>query len=190
MGALSDVLDVIEQLADDPRGVTDARLRKVVRAATGGLPVGLFAASDFANQMADFVRRSSSTRLMSVAAVIFAQIEGRIAAEARRVGVERLRDPAVLPGLVKPALRQYDPMLNDIAGNPFRPVEWQPAWQTADVVGVARGIYDDRAFDRLPVLADALMDAGCADEQVLSHCSSAGPHVRGCWVVDLALGKS
>jgi hypothetical protein len=127
---------------------------------------------------------------MSVAAVIFAQIEGRIAAEARRVGVERLRDPAVLPGLVKPALRQYDPMLNDIAGNPFRPVEWQPAWQTADVVGVARGIYDDRAFDRLPVLADALMDAGCADEQVLSHCSSAGPHVRGCWVVDLALGKS
>ena len=61
------------------------------------------------------------------------------------------------------------------------------AGASADVVGLARTIYADRAFDRLPLLADALMDAGCADEQVLGHCREAGPHARGCWVVDMIL---
>jgi hypothetical protein len=79
--------------------------------------------------------------------------------------------------------------LRCLLGNPFRPVVFDPRWRTADAVGLARGIYEERAFDRLPLLADALMDAGCADEQVLSHCRSEGPHVRGCWVVDLVLGK-
>ena len=80
-------------------------------------------------------------------------------------------------------------MVRDIFGNPFRPVEFDPRWRTSDVLGLARAIYDDRAFDRLPILADALMDAGCADEQVLAHCREPGQHVRGCWVVDLVLGK-
>jgi hypothetical protein len=80
-------------------------------------------------------------------------------------------------------------LLRDIFGNPFRPVSFDPRWRTTDVRALARSIYEDRAFGRLPVLADALMDAGCADEQVLGHCRSEGPHVRGCWVVDLALGK-
>jgi hypothetical protein len=79
--------------------------------------------------------------------------------------------------------------VRDIFGNPFRPIAFDPRWRTADAVGLARGIYDDRAFDRLPLLADALMDAGCADEQVVGHCRSEGPHVRGCWVVDLVIGK-
>ena len=80
--------------------------------------------------------------------------------------------------------------LRDIVGNPFRPVALDPAWRTEAVVGLAAGIYADRAFDRLPVLADALEDAGCADADMLSHCRGPGPHVRGCWVVDLLLGKS
>ena len=72
---------------------------------------------------------------------------------------------------------------------PFRPVALDPRWRTADVLGLARGIYEDRAFDRLSLLADALMDAGCEEEQLLAHCRSEGPHVRGCWVVDLVLDK-
>lgn len=76
-----------------------------------------------------------------------------------------------------------------IFGNPFRPVAFDPRWRTADVTALARGIYEDRAFDRLPLLADALMDAGCDHEEILAHCRSEGPHVRGCWVVDLVLGK-
>ena len=85
--------------------------------------------------------------------------------------------------------RPHAPVIQCVFGNPFRPVAFDPHWRTADTVGLARGIYEDRAFDRLPLLADALMDAGCADEQVLGHCRSDGPHVRGCWVVDLVLGK-
>lgn len=80
-------------------------------------------------------------------------------------------------------------LMREIAGNPFRPAAWDGRWRTADVVGLARGIYEGRAFERLPLLADALMDAGCADEAPLGHCRSAGPHLRGCWVVDWVLGR-
>ena len=64
-----------------------------------------------------------------------------------------------------------------------------PSWLTSAVVGLARGVYADRAFDMLPILADAIQDAGCEDEHLLGHCRRPGPHVRGCWAVDLLLGK-
>ena len=81
-------------------------------------------------------------------------------------------------------------LLRDIFGNPFRPVAVDPAWLTETAVGIARGIYEDRAFERMPILADALQDAGCEDAEVLSHCREPGTHVRGCWVVELMLGRS
>jgi hypothetical protein len=82
-------------------------------------------------------------------------------------------------------------LLREIAGNPFRPVPFEPSWRTTDVMLLARGIYVDRAFDRMPILADALQDAGCDNDTVLTHCrDTALMHVRGCWVVDLVLGKS
>jgi hypothetical protein len=65
----------------------------------------------------------------------------------------------------------------------------KPRWLTANVKDLVKTIYEERAFERLPILADALMDAGCADEVILGHCRSKGPHVRGCWAVDLILGK-
>jgi hypothetical protein len=80
-------------------------------------------------------------------------------------------------------------LTHDVFGNPFHPVAFDPRWRTSDVFGLARAIYDDKAFDRMPILADALMDAGCAEEQVLGHCRGNGAHVRGCWVVDLVLEK-
>ncbi len=81
-------------------------------------------------------------------------------------------------------------LLRDIFGNPFRPVALDPDWLTSDVLLLAGGIYEERAFDRMPILADALQDAGCTNEDVLTHCRGANPpHVRGCWVVDLLLGK-
>ena len=80
-------------------------------------------------------------------------------------------------------------LLRDIFGNPFRSVEFQLEWFTADVLALARGIYADRAFDRMPILADALQDAGCDDDDILNHCREAREHARGCWVVDLLLGK-
>jgi hypothetical protein len=80
-------------------------------------------------------------------------------------------------------------LLSDIFGNPFRPVALNPAWRTANVTALAESIYTDRAFDRLPILADALEDAGCDNAEILNHCRAGGVHVRGCWVVDLVLGK-
>jgi len=80
-------------------------------------------------------------------------------------------------------------LIRDVAGNPFRPAAFDPRWRTADTVGLARGVYEDRASERMPILADALMDAGCEDEQIIGHCRGEGPHVRGCWVVDFVLGK-
>ncbi len=83
-------------------------------------------------------------------------------------------------------------LLRDCLGNPFCPVSIDPAWlmwKEGAIRKLAQAIYDDRAFDRMPTLADALEEAGCDNANILEHCRSGGPHVRGCWVVDLLLGK-
>ncbi len=84
---------------------------------------------------------------------------------------------------------QYQLLCCLIGPLPARPVALDPAWLTSSVVGVAHAIHDARAFDDLPILADALQDVGCDDAGVLGHCRGGGPHARGCWVVDLVLGK-
>jgi hypothetical protein len=71
----------------------------------------------------------------------------------------------------------------------FRLAALDPAWRTPTVRKLAEAIYEERAFDRLPILADALEEAGCNDAGVLGHCRGPGPHARGCWVTDLVLGK-
>ena len=81
-------------------------------------------------------------------------------------------------------------LLRDIIGNLFRPVSLDPAWLTPNVLELAQSIYDERAFDRMPVLADTLEEAGCDNADILNHCRGPGPHVRGDWVIDLVLGKS
>ena len=81
-------------------------------------------------------------------------------------------------------------LIRDIFGNPFQPVAFDPSWRTSIAVGLARTMYDSRDFAAMPILADALEEAGCDNADVLTHCRGPGPHVRGCWVVDLVLGKS
>jgi hypothetical protein len=84
-------------------------------------------------------------------------------------------------------------LLHEIFGNPFRPAALDPswlAWHDGAVRKMARAIYDERRFADLPILADALEDAGCAEAAILAHCREPGEHVRGCWVVDLLLGKA
>ena len=78
-------------------------------------------------------------------------------------------------------------VLRDIFGNPFRPVTPDPAWLTDDVRTIARQMYNSRDFSRMAMLAVALQDAGCDNEDILTHCRGPGPHVRGCWVVDAVL---
>ncbi len=80
-------------------------------------------------------------------------------------------------------------VVRDIFGNPFQPVAFASEWRTGTAVPLARQMYESRDFSAMPILADALQDAGCDNNDVLTHCRSAGPHVRGCWVADLVLGK-
>jgi hypothetical protein len=89
--------------------------------------------------------------------------------------------------------RQCD-ILRDLFGNPFRPVgalEIEPERTSSDVVALAHTIYEDRTFNLFPILADALQDAGCDYPYVLDHCRDPNlTHYRGCWVLDLILGRS
>jgi hypothetical protein len=83
-------------------------------------------------------------------------------------------------------------LVRDIFGNPFRPVRVEAAWLTANggtVRQLAGALYDARDFAGLPVLADALEEAGCTDRDLLAHCRQGGDHVRGCWAVDCLLEK-
>jgi len=80
-------------------------------------------------------------------------------------------------------------ILRDIFGNSFCPVTSVAGWLNTNIVALAQAIYDDRAFDRMSILADALEDAGCANQDILNHCRQPGVHVRGCWLIDLFLGK-
>jgi hypothetical protein len=87
-------------------------------------------------------------------------------------------------------------LLRDVFGNPFRPTRIEAAWLTSDAIGIARGAYEDRALPagtlgplRLLILADALEEAGCSDPAILDHLRGPGPHIRGCWAVDLVLAK-
>jgi hypothetical protein len=76
-------------------------------------------------------------------------------------------------------------------GNPFRPVSFSPDWRTDTAVSLARQMYEAREFSAMPILADALQDAGCDNDDVLAHCRDTKQvHVRGCWVVDGVLGLS
>jgi hypothetical protein len=79
--------------------------------------------------------------------------------------------------------RRQANLLRCVFGDPFRPIWFDPAWQTPNVQAIARCILDEGRFDEVPILGDALEEAGCADKQLLTHCRTA-PHARGCHVVD------
>jgi hypothetical protein len=83
--------------------------------------------------------------------------------------------------------RSFRAICQDIAGVPGARLD--PRWVSDDVARLATVVYDSCDFSRLPELADALEDAGCADADLLAHCRGRGPHVRGCWAVDLVFGK-
>jgi hypothetical protein len=78
-------------------------------------------------------------------------------------------------------------LMRCVFGNPFRTQHLAAEHATRDVVRLADAIYHDRAYEHLPVLGEALEDAGCNNVDILAHCRGVGPHTRGCWVLDLIL---
>jgi hypothetical protein len=85
-------------------------------------------------------------------------------------------------------------VLRDVSGNAFYPcLPLSPAiiaWNGGTVRRIAQAIYDDRGFDRMPVLAEALEEAGCTDPELLDHLRQPGPHSRGCWAINALIGRS
>jgi len=90
-------------------------------------------------------------------------------------------------------VRLFCRIIRDVFGDPWYPVTVEKTWRTwkdRTILKLTQGIYEERAFERLPILGDALEDAGCGNADLLAHCRGPGPHVRGCWAVDLVLGKN
>lgn len=98
-----------------------------------------------------------------------------------KAAAEAVARPAILAG--------FAATLREVTGPSLSPKQLDARWLTPTVLALAEAIYEDRAFDRMPVLADALEEAGCDNADILAHCRVDGVHVRGCWVVDLVLGK-
>ncbi len=90
---------------------------------------------------------------------------------------------------VQRRLAELSVLAHDIFGNPFRSIAADPSWLTSTVLALATGIYQEKGFDRMLILADALQDAGCHNADILNHCRQPGEHARGCWVIDLLLAK-
>jgi hypothetical protein len=133
-------------------------------------------------------RRTEELVALAVATATAAELAAATAAEGKDY---RPGDPATAAFRVAGSAERVSQtsLVHDIFGNPYRPVALEPSWLTWDVLALACGASEEEAFDRMPILADALQDAGCDNADILDHCRGSGPHVRGCWVVDLVLGK-
>lgn len=110
---------------------------------------------------------------------------------ARRCTYARAKQGLELLLLYNDTRPEVVPLLHEVFGNPFDPVALEPAWLTHEgglIPRLARAIYEERAWDRMPILADALEDAGCSDPRILEHCRSDAAHAKGCWVIDLLTG--
>jgi hypothetical protein len=143
----------------------------------------LKAHNECASSLACFV---TANRAACEAATLNAEVA---ASRARAYAVDAAREAEGQPGRIRTWNKQCEYFRCIFGLLPFRPVTMNQSWLTTNVVSLAQAIYDHRRFQDMPILADALEDAGCTNEEVLAHCRGEKLHVRGCWVVDLVLGK-
>ncbi len=106
-----------------------------------------------------------------------------VVSEVRRALWEETRRPVYEVG------KQQADLLRHIMGNPFHLEPFEPAWRTPGALAIARAAYEDQRWHDLPFLADAVEDAGCPDAVLLEHLRAGGEHLRGCWALDLVLGR-
>src|SRR5262249_12275543 len=155
-------------------GVADVGAAGVVRSAAG--------------RSAEHAAREAALR---AAAVLAAEAAGPCPFDTPGIA-QHVAWRAAHQGAWQAATRALGAVLRGLSGPPFGPARVAPAclaWDAAVVPAIARGIDDERAFERMPILADALEEAGCDSPDLVGHCRGPGPHWRGCWVVDLLLGR-
>ncbi len=137
------------------------------------------------------LRWRGADRAADEQAVALRQTETEVEAEIIRLRQEIMSDADSARTRVSVEERAAQAgLLRCAVGNPFREVVFRPEWASSTADGLARGMYESRDFAAMPILADALEDAGCDDTLVLRHCRDEGPHARGCWVVDRVLRKT
>jgi hypothetical protein len=152
-------------------------LRKAIRKARSDLEKA--GALEAQNHAASAVEALTAKEFMSY----------KMACEAARHAVGAHARPAFSEACDKEQAQQLR-LAHDIFGNPFRPAAFDPAWRSDTALSLAKHIYESRDFAQVPILADALQDAGCDNTDILSHCRDPQQtHVRGCWVVDMILCK-
>jgi hypothetical protein len=186
------ILDRAERYAD---GQATAEELDEARMTAQAPAYDLFDANDAS------LRRNSSAILFGIFAGFCATLGYRFASDIHRAVLDFYRgfaDARARVGAEAELIRADEGsaqagLLRCIFGNPFRPAPavdptWL-AWNDANVTKLTAAIYDGRRFADLPILADPLEDAGCADAAILAHCRGGGEHVRGCWVVDLPTGR-
>lgn len=128
----------------------------------------------------EWVKSQSGLRMYSV-------ISDRLSDRKRRLITAAIQPDGPRKDGVRPkVLAKY---IREQLGNPFRPYRCEPEWRTETVLALASAIEAERAFDRMPILADALEEAGCDEQPMLDHLRGPGPHARGCWVLDLILNR-
>lgn len=166
---------VAEHFADNratPRELADARARAVTAAR------GVSWAAYWA----------TNTKAVGPLVNVF---EAAVVAAARQA-TQQTRLATTWDEVQAESLNEQVELIREVFGNPFRPITVDPnwlGWEGGQVVRLAGAIYEGRTFEQMPILADALEEAGCQDREMLDHCRQGAQHVRGCWVLDLLLGK-
>ena len=168
-------VEVAESFADgtaDADAVSDAR--KAAWCAAGEmLRAEMNAAASTTSEHLHLLKVAHET--------VWAVVRSRVADVSRQI---RQRETARQAAWI-----ELLPLFRDLVGNPFSPPDFDPALRTGTVTTLAQVIYDRHTFEELPILGDALEDAGCTSAKILAHCRGAGPHTRGCWLLDLILEK-
>jgi hypothetical protein len=177
-----DAIDVIERYADGDATEMELGSVRVTALSTGGRsPAG---------QAAWAVHWAANRRVEQVLRNVCDCVSGASSKAAVHAADNR---PAQVWNAASASIaRELADLLRECFGNPFRVATVAPgwlAWGGGTVRRLAEAVYSEEAFDRLPVLADALEEAGCTDADILAHCRHPGEHVRGCWVVDALLAK-
>ena len=174
------LVEAAEQYADGPDRDGPKNWKALVTARVG--VQRLYAALEN-------VKVSTTRRRYALNAVWAVSVaEARNVAEVFQWAHMARRGRPLKRGVTEPAAQHA--IVRDIFGNPFRLVTFSPEWRTDTAVSLARTMYESREFGAMPILADALQDADCDNDDILNHCRDATQvHVRGCWVTDLVLGK-
>lgn len=179
-----DAVETVERFVDGRATVKECRLARASVGVRFGPGTGKVVCA--ARRLAKAALEPNAVRAASDASSQAAFLTGSIARESEMRYAEA---SAAERCAIANERQQQAALLRYIVGNPFDPVTVHPSWLTSDVMLLARGIYDEKAFDRMPILADALEDAVCTNNDMLISLRHGTDHARGCWILDAILGK-